>query len=97
MTSQDETAQLLAVSPIDGRYRRNTKGLSEYFSEFALFKYRVLVEVEYFAALSKVPEVTQLQSVTDEQIAALRASAITAFTVKDAAQIKETDARTLMA
>ena len=91
MTSQDETAQLLAVSPIDGRYRRNTKGLSEYFSEFALFKYRVLVEVEYFAALSKVPEVTQLQSVTDEQIAALRASAITAFTVKDAAQIKETE------
>lgn len=87
----EETAQLLAVSPIDGRYRRNTKGLSEYFSEFAFFKYRVLVEVEYFAALCAVSEVTQLRGVTDEQLAMLRQSAVTAFAVKDAASIKETE------
>jgi adenylosuccinate lyase len=81
----------LAVSPIDGRYRRNTKGLSDYFSEFAFFKYRVEVEVEYFAALAKVPEIVQLRPVTDEQLSSLRQAAVTAFTVKDAAAIKETE------
>ena len=42
---------LSALSPIDGRYRRHTKGLAEYLSEFGLIKYRVRVEIEYFIAL----------------------------------------------
>lgn len=46
---------LTAVSPIDGRYYDKTKELSVYFSEFALFKYRVHVEVEYLIALSAIP------------------------------------------
>ena len=46
---------LTAVSPIDGRYRRFTSVLSEYFSEYALIKYRVRVEVEYFIALCEMP------------------------------------------
>jgi len=46
--------ELLAISPIDGRYRQKVEYLSEYFSEFALIKYRVYVEVQYFIELSKV-------------------------------------------
>ena len=42
--------ELNAISPIDGRYRNKTKSLAPYFSEEALIKYRVLVEVEYFIA-----------------------------------------------
>jgi len=43
---------LTAISPVDGRYRRQTENLDQYFSEFALIKYRVQVEIEYFIALS---------------------------------------------
>ncbi len=46
---------LTAISPIDGRYRRVTESLSNYFSEAALIKYRVLVEIEYFIALCELP------------------------------------------
>ena len=46
---------LTAVTPIDGRYYGKTSALSEYFSEYALFKYRVFVEVEYFLALTEIP------------------------------------------
>ena len=46
-----ELTDLTAVSPVDGRYRGKTAELAEYFSEFGLIKYRVLVEVEYFVAL----------------------------------------------
>ena len=46
---------LLAVSPIDGRYARQTEALGEYFSEYALIKYRVRVEIEYFIALCNIP------------------------------------------
>ena len=45
------THSLFAISPIDGRYQSKTKALSPYFSEAALIKYRVLVEIEYFIAL----------------------------------------------
>ena len=45
--------QLTAISPIDGRYRKQVQQLSEYFSEFALIKYRVIVEVEYFLFLAE--------------------------------------------
>ena len=46
---------LMAVSPIDGRYRRQVEDLSLYFSEYALIKYRVRVEIEYFIALCELP------------------------------------------
>ena len=42
---------LMAVSPVDGRYERQTEPLREYFSEFALIRYRIRVEIEYFIAL----------------------------------------------
>ena len=48
-----ELIALTAISPIDGRYRKTTESLADYFSEFGLIKYRVLVEIEYFIALSE--------------------------------------------
>ena len=61
---------LTAISPIDGRYASRTKELQNYFSEFALIKYRVLVEVEYFKALCAIP-LPQLKSVNQEQLQSL--------------------------
>ena len=46
---------LTAISPIDGRYRSKTEPLAEYFSEYALIRYRVRVEIEYFIALCELP------------------------------------------
>jgi adenylosuccinate lyase len=48
-------SELNAISPVDGRYRNKTNALSQYFSEEALIKYRVLVEVEYFISLCQIP------------------------------------------
>jgi adenylosuccinate lyase len=62
---------LTALSPLDGRYHRATAPLAAYFSELALMRYRVLVEVEYFIALAELP-LPQLQDVPTEQFAALR-------------------------
>ena len=56
------TTPLHAVSPIDGRYHSKTSSLSKYFSEYALIRYRVLVEVEYFIALCEFP-LPQLENV----------------------------------
>ena len=56
--SQNQNAmltQLTAISPVDGRYRRVAEPLAEYFSEYALIKNRVRVEVEYFIALCELP------------------------------------------
>jgi adenylosuccinate lyase len=50
--------ELNAISPIDGRYRNKTLSLAPFFSEEALIKYRVLVEIEYFIALCEVPSAT---------------------------------------
>ena len=57
-----ELNNLTAISPIDGRYRRQVADLAPYFSEFGLIKYRVLVEIEYFIALCKIP-LPQLEKV----------------------------------
>ena len=46
---------LTAISPIDGRYRGKTEPLADYFSEYALIRYRVRVEIEYFIALCELP------------------------------------------
>ena len=46
---------LTAISPIDGRYRNKTQALAGYFSEYALIRYRVRVEIEYFISLCELP------------------------------------------
>jgi adenylosuccinate lyase len=81
-----EFSPLTAVSPIDGRYHGKTEVLSAYFSEFALIKYRVRVEVEYFIALCELP-LPQLTTVPAEVHSELRAL-YQNFTPADAARIK---------
>lgn len=83
---------LAAISPIDGRYKGKTAQLSEYFSEQALIKYRLLVEVEYFIALSKIP-LKGVGELSETQITALR-DIYTTFSVDDAGQIKEIEKTT---
>lgn len=80
---------LTAISPIDGRYAAKTKDLQDYFSEFALIKYRVFVEVEYFKALVNIP-LPQLKAVDDRHLAALDAI-VQNFSLADAEQIKATE------
>ncbi|AIN95367.1 adenylosuccinate lyase, putative [Leishmania panamensis] len=90
-----EDSPLFALSPLDGRYKHSTVPLRAYFSEYALFKYRVQVEVLYFEALCKeVPTITQLRGVTDAHLAQLRAATFENFTVDDATKIKDIEAVT---
>ena len=62
---------LHAISPIDGRYASKTSDLTQYFSEFALIKYRVRVEVEYFIALCE-KGIPQLRGVHPDSFESLR-------------------------
>ncbi|WP_299127016.1 adenylosuccinate lyase [uncultured Winogradskyella sp.] len=80
-------SQLNAISPIDGRYRSKVDALGNYFSEEALIKYRVLVEIEYFIALCELP-LPQLEAVPHSVFEDLRAI-YKNFTSLDAASIKE--------
>lgn len=77
---------LTAISPIDGRYAAKTADLSEFFSEFALIKYRVLVEVQYFTALVDHP-LPQLQDFPKTRLDDLLRMA-NRFSMEDAARIK---------
>jgi adenylosuccinate lyase len=87
-----QLSELNAVSPIDGRYRSKTSTLSPYFSEEALIKYRVLVEIEYFIALCET-DLPQLSSVNKSVFDDLRAI-YTNFSTKDALWIKESEKTT---
>ena len=81
--------ELNAVSPIDGRYRSKTSSLSKFFSEEALIKYRVLVEIEYFIALCEIP-LPQLKDVNPNLFESLR-DIYKNFSTEDALWIKETE------
>jgi len=78
---------LSAISPIDGRYRNKVDELGKYFSEEALIKYRVLVEIEYFIALCEIP-LPQLQNIDKSIFDGLR-NIYKKFTSIDSAAIKE--------
>jgi len=82
-------SELNAISPIDGRYRNKTISLSRYFSEEALIRYRVLVEVEYFIALCELP-LPQLLGVDKSTFESLR-NLYKNFTSEDALKIKDTE------
>ena len=87
-----ELNSLTAISPVDGRYRRVTSSLGAYFSEFALIKYRVEVEIEYFIALCEMP-LPQLEKVESMSFDSLRAI-YTDFSESDATSIKEIEKTT---
>lgn len=80
---------LTAISPIDGRYRSKTEQLSDYFSEYALIKYRVKVEIEYFIALCELP-IPQLSKIDKSIFSELRQIVID-FTESDALKIKDVE------
>ena len=83
---------LTAISPIDGRYRGKAEPLADYFSEYALIRYRVRVEVEYFIALSEIP-IPQIGQMTDANKEALR-DIYRNFSLDDARHIKEIESVT---
>ncbi len=87
-----ELTELTAISPVDGRYRGKTDDLAEYFSEFGLIKYRVLVEVEYFIALCELP-LPQLKNFNKRLFKPLR-TVYRKFTTEDALRIKEIEKTT---
>jgi adenylosuccinate lyase len=78
---------LTAVSPIDGRYRSKTEGLAPFFSEYALIKYRVRVEIEYFITLCELP-LPQLESFDKSLFETLR-DIYRNFTEEDAQRVKD--------
>ena len=87
-----ELTELTAISPIDGRYRDKCEVLADYFSELALIRYRVLVEVEYFIALCELP-LPQLADVDRGAFEKLR-DLYRDFTAADALKVKEIERTT---
>ncbi|MBW2321846.1 MAG: adenylosuccinate lyase [Deltaproteobacteria bacterium] len=87
-----ELSSLNAISPVDGRYRKVVEKLAHYFSEGALMKYRVLVEVEYFIALCNLP-VPQLTDIDKSIFESLR-GIYKEFSQDDARKVKDIEAVT---
>ncbi|MDR2361884.1 MAG: adenylosuccinate lyase [Prevotellaceae bacterium] len=87
-----ELHPLTAISPVDGRYRAQTEPLAAYFSEYALIRYRLLVEVEYFIALCEIP-LPQLTTVSRDCYGALR-MLYESFHPTDAEEIKRIERTT---
>ena len=84
--------ELTAISPIDGRYRSKTESLAPFFSEEALIKYRVLVEIEYFIALCEqgVPQLAMVSTSVFPKLRAIYEN----FSTEDALWIKDTEKTT---
>ncbi len=87
-----EFEALTAISPIDGRYRAKAESLANYFSEFALIRYRVRVEVEYFIALSEIP-LPQIGQLSNDQKEELR-DIYRNLSLADARHVKEIESVT---
>ncbi len=83
---------LEAISPVDGRYRKATERLADYFSEGALIRYRVLVEVEYFIALCELP-LPQLENLDKKMFESLRLI-YNGFSLEDAGRTKDIEETT---
>ncbi|MBR1800992.1 MAG: adenylosuccinate lyase [Bacteroidaceae bacterium] len=87
-----ELTALTAISPIDGRYRQKTESLDNYFSEYALIRYRVRVEIEYFIFLCELP-LPQLAAFPHDLFPTLRAI-YEDFSLEDAQRVKEIESVT---
>lgn len=86
-------SELSAISPVDGRYRDKTKALAAYFSEYALIRYRVLVEIEYFIALCEIP-LEQLNTLNNKDLFSSLRQIYHGFSEADALQIKKIEQTT---
>ncbi|HVN63340.1 MAG TPA: adenylosuccinate lyase, partial [Candidatus Binataceae bacterium] len=83
----------MAVTPIDGRYRKHTRALENYFSEFALIRYRVRVEIEWYLALAANPAIGAISPIgaaTEKKLRAIYQD----FSISDARRVKELEATT---
>jgi adenylosuccinate lyase len=85
-------SELSSISPVDGRYWPRVEELSAYFSEYSLFRYRVMIEVEYFIALCKMP-LPQLKSINKSKFDLLR-DIYRKFSPEDAGMIKSIEKKT---
>ena len=92
-TSTDIDAALTAVTPIDGRYRARTRDLEAYFSELALIRYRVRVEVEWYLFLAADPDIDAIKPIGPAVAKKLRAI-YEEFDLADARRVKELEATT---
>ena len=88
-----ELNALTALSPLDGRYGSKTAALRDFFSEYALIKYRVIVEIEWLKALAAEPAIVEVPAFSAEAIALLDGIADT-FSVADAERVKAIEATT---
>lgn len=86
LTSHLALSELTAISPIDGRYRSQTEPLADFFSEYALIRYRIKIEVEYFIALCQLP-LPQLAEVSHRHFETLR-QYYRQFTIEQALAVK---------
>jgi adenylosuccinate lyase len=93
MTASLPLTALTALSPLDGRYERKVAGLRAYFSEFALIKYRVHVEIEWLIALALEPQIKECPAFSAATVESLRTAA-DSFSVTDAERIKAIEATT---
>ncbi|MGH8014464.1 MAG: adenylosuccinate lyase, partial [Candidatus Binataceae bacterium] len=84
---------MLAVSPIDGRYRARTRALTAYFSEYALIKYRVRVEIEWYLSLAANPAIDALAPIAEATARRLHAIHRD-FSLADANRVKQLEAVT---
>ena len=87
---QSPSSSLLAISPIDGRYKKEVEDLSNYFSEYAYLKYRVIVEINYLLALSKL-EIIRKINIKEEKVLK---NIIDKFSLIDAKRIKKVEEKT---
>ncbi len=88
-----ELNPLTALSPLDGRYASKIAALRDYFSEYALIKYRVIVEVEWLKALANAPELAEIPPFTNTAVSLLD-SIVEGFSLADAERIKAIEATT---
>ena len=84
---------LTAISPVDGRYRDKTTSLSAYFSEYALIRYRVLVEIEYFISLCEIP-LPQLKGIKAQDTHESLRNIYRLFSLEDAQRVKDIEKTT---
>ncbi|MBA0917204.1 MAG: adenylosuccinate lyase, partial [Nitrosospira sp.] len=84
---------LTALSPLDGRYHGKVSALRPYFSEYALIRYRVQIEIEWFKALSQEPEISEV-SVFSAKVVEYLDDLVTNFSEADAEAVKAIEGRT---
>src|ERR1700720_1312275 len=90
--ASETDASLMAVTPIDGRYRARARALAAYFSEFALIRYRVRVEIEWLIALAENPAIKEFP--LDPGASSRLRTLYRDFTLADARRVKELERTT---